>query len=125
MSQDFHPLKLTQATADLQMEIGRLLLQSTQDHLEWLQRRMAHNLKEAETSMESLQQPTSGLPTGLSADFWTGLAQQQWAQRQEDVEQLAQSQANFAAGVQQAMVCWWQAATHSPSHAAQAPGVTL
>ena len=114
MSQDFHPLKLTQASADLQLELGRLLLQSTQDHLEWLQRRMAHRLKEAETAMGSLQRPSSNnLPTGLSADFWAELAQREWAQRQEEVEQLAQNQPNFAAGVQQAMVCWWQAATHS------------
>ena len=29
MSQDFQPLKLTQATTDLQLELGRLLLQSS------------------------------------------------------------------------------------------------
>ena len=114
MSQDFQPLKLTQATADLQMELGRLLLQSAHCQLELLQRRVERNLGEAKACMDSLQRPASGnLPAGLSADFWAGLAQQQWAQRQQDVEQIVQSQANFAAGVQQAMVCWWQAATHS------------
>ena len=118
MSQDFHPLKLTQASADLQLELGRLLLQSTQDHLEWLQRRMAHRLKEAETCMDSAQQPANGgLSATLSADLWVSLAQQQWTKRQEEVEQFAQNQANFAAGVQQALVSWWQAATHNPSHA--------
>ena len=114
MSQDFQPLKLTQANADLQLELGRLLLQSTQEQLELLQRRVQHNLSQARAGMDSLQHSASaGLPTGLSADFWAELAQRQWALRQEEVEQIAQSQANFAAGVQQAMVCWWQAATHS------------
>ena len=114
MSQDFQPLKLTQATADLQLELGRLLLQSAHCQLELLQRHVERNLGEAKACMDSLQRPASGsLPAGLSADFWTDLAQRRWAQRQQDVEQIAQNQANFAAGVQQAMVCWWQASMHS------------
>ncbi len=120
MSQDFQPLKLTQATADLQLELGRLLLQSTQGQLELLQRRVERKLGEAKACMDSLQRPASGsLPAGLSADFWAELAQRRWAQRQAEMEQIVQSQANFAAGVQQAMVCWWQAAMHS---AAQSTG---
>lgn len=122
MSQDFQPLKLTQATADLQLELGRLLLQSTQGQLELLQRRVERNLGEAKACMDSLQRPASGsLPAGLSADFWTDLAQRQWAQRQEEVEKITQNQASFATGMQQALMCWWQAATHSAAYSGALP----
>ena len=113
MSHETFALNLCKANAELQLELGRLLLENAQRNLELLQRGAAQGLADAKAGINGLQgaadwQALTRLPT----ESLPAAVQRHLAESQTLGQQAVQNQSAFASGVQQALVFWLSTVTH-------------
>ncbi|KHJ53899.1 hypothetical protein LA66_15050 [Aureimonas altamirensis] len=110
MTIDSVPLKLHKANLELQLQIGRLLQESGQRHLQFVSQVGEEGLEEARTEIDGVRKAENwqSLATVPAESFWR-VFQQHVGDAQEAAQAAAKSQAAFTSGLQEAIEGWQRA----------------